>query len=98
MGRRKIYKENQKMCESTGNEKIAHLSEDGGMNTIINAQDSIIFAALKLIEELYKNDKISRQDFSDILIEYADRVDTGKFLVEIQSPDELLKEVPLCTI
>lgn len=98
MGRKKLYDFDTQMCDSPRNEGIAHWKENSISNTIIDAQDNMIFAALKMIEELYKNKKITRKDFSDILIEYSDRVDTGKFMVGIPDPGELLKEVTLCTI
>jgi len=98
MGRKSIYGINRQMCVSSGKEGIASLPENTVLNRIIDAPSNILFSALKYVEHLYKNGKIQEKDFREILIEYADRVDTGYFLVALPEPIELLKEESSCTM
>ena len=46
------------------------------------------FAALKLIEQLYKNGEIPAYMFRNILSEYADVVDLAQFTVMEESEEE----------
>lgn len=41
----------------------------------------LIFAAIKLIENLYKNGYITQNDFKSILDDYKDCVDISKFRI-----------------
>lgn len=46
----------------------------------MNESDAKMFAAIKLIEQLFKDGRISKKIFEDILNEYRSRVDVSKFL------------------
>ena len=39
-----------------------------------------IFAAIKMLEQLYKNGRIPRHVLRNIIDEYADQIDTSSFL------------------
>ena len=57
--------------------------------TIIKEEDSFgyYFAALKLVEQLYKGGKIPKYMFQNILKDYADVVDLSAF-VEYESKED----------
>ena len=49
---------------------------------------ALCFAALKLIEQLYRDGKISASQFRNILEEYSDLVDIGEFVKGEQKKEE----------
>ncbi len=49
---------------------------------------ALCFAALKLIEQLYRDSKISAFMFRNILEEYSDLVDIGEFVKGEQKKEE----------
>ena len=49
---------------------------------------ALYFAALKLIEQLYRDGKISASQFRNILEEYSDLVDIGEFVKGEQKKEE----------
>ncbi len=49
-------------------------------NIDINKDPEYCFAALKLIEQLFRDSKIPEYMFHNILNEYADIVDEGEFI------------------
>ena len=49
---------------------------------------ALCFAALKLIEQLYRDGKISAFMFRNILEEYSDLVDIGEFVKGEQKKEE----------
>ncbi len=49
---------------------------------------ALYFAALKLIEQLYRDGKISAFMFRNILEEYSDLVDIGEFVKGEQKKEE----------
>ena len=49
---------------------------------------ALCFAALKLIEQLYRDGKISAFMFRNILEEYSDIVDIGEFVKGEQKKEE----------
>ena len=49
---------------------------------------AMIFGALKLIEQLYRDGKISVSQFRNILEEYSDIVDIGEFVKGEQKKEE----------
>ena len=49
---------------------------------------AMIFVALKLIEQLYRDGKISAFMFRNILEEYSDLVDIGEFVKGEQKKEE----------
>ena len=49
---------------------------------------ALCFAALKLIEQLYRDDKISAFMFRNILEDYSDLVDIGEFVKGEQKKEE----------
>lgn len=52
------------------------------MNKIdINKNPKYCFAALKLIEQVYKDGKIPKHMFQNILNDYADIVDVSAFII-----------------
>lgn len=62
------------------NEKIAQLRRLQLMNIIKQEHNNgYYFAALKLIEQLYKDGKIPKYMFRNILYDYADVVDLSAF-------------------
>lgn len=48
----------------------------------MNEKEKIIFAALKLVEQLYKDGKIPRFMFKNIMNDYADEVDLSHFTAD----------------
>lgn len=58
---------------------VASLTETENIPTIKGKEDAITFAALKMVEQLFHNDKIQESILRSIVEEYADRVDTSKF-------------------
>lgn len=48
----------------------------------MNEKETMIFAALKLVEQLYKDGKIPRFMFKNIMNDYADEVDLSQFTVD----------------
>ena len=46
---------------------------------------STIFSALKLVENLYKDGKIEKTVFQNILNQYSDKVDITKFFIGINA-------------
>ena len=52
------------------------------MDKITSTDKSKIFAALKLIEQLYKDNEIPDYMFRNILIEYADGSDIPSFQID----------------
>lgn len=59
--------------------QIAHLKGKSIMNTMSIENKAVTFAAVKLIEELYKRGKISAEVFENILDENSNIIDTSKF-------------------
>ena len=49
---------------------------------------ALYFAALKLIEQLYRDGKISASQFRNILEKYSDVVDIGEFVKGEQKKEE----------
>lgn len=49
---------------------------------------AMIFGALKLIEQLYRDGKISASQFRNILEDYSDIVDIGEFVKAEQKKEE----------
>ena len=52
------------------------------MDKMVSGNKSKIFAALKLIEQLYKDNEIPDYMFRNILIEYANGSDIPSFLTD----------------
>lgn len=48
----------------------------------MNEKETMIFAALKLVEQLYKDGKIPRFMFKNIMNDYADEVDLSQFTAD----------------
>lgn len=55
---------------------------------IFNTNSAYCFAALKLIEQLYRDGKITALIFSNILKDYADIVDVSEFIIGIPNKKE----------
>ena len=52
------------------------------ISKIVDEKDSIhVFAALKLIEQLYHDGQISARMFQNILNDYADIIDLSQFVI-----------------
>ena len=59
------------------------------MNKIeVDKNPAMGFGALKLIEQLYRDGKISASQFRNILEEYSDLVDIGEFVKGEQKKEE----------
>ena len=59
------------------------------MNKIeVDKNPAMVFGALKLIEQLYRDGKISASQFRNILEEYSDSVDIGEFVKGEQKKEE----------
>lgn len=59
------------------------------MNKIeVDKNPAMVFGALKLIEQLYRDGKISASQFRNILEEYSDLVDIGEFVKGEQKKEE----------
>ena len=85
------------MCESLYKSTNAHLANCKHSDKINDTNSNQLFAALKILEQLCIDGKLSKKDFAEILIEYADKVDTGKFMFNSQDKKSLLDEVMSCT-
>ena len=59
------------------------------MNKIeVDKNPAMVFGALKLIEQLYRDGKISAAQFRNILEEYSDLVNIGEFVKGEQKKEE----------
>ena len=59
------------------------------MNKIeVDKNPAMVFSALKLIEQLYRDGKISASQFRNILEKYSDVVDIGEFVKGEQKKEE----------
>lgn len=59
------------------------------MNKIeVDKNPAMVFGALKLIEQLYRDGKISASQFRNILEKYSDVVDIGEFVKGEQKKEE----------
>ena len=74
-----IYPSARQVCESFGRPNIAHFTEKRFEDTIETKEDPVVFAAVKLIEMLYKAGKLPDEVFGRILESYADRIDVSRF-------------------
>ena len=58
------------------------------MSKVISTDSGTVFAALKLIEQLYRDEKIDQIIFRNIVQEYSTYVDTSRFLCAIHEKKE----------
>ena len=58
------------------------------MNEEKNNNKAIVFAALKLIEQLYKDGQISTLVYQNILKEYGEQVDLSQFKWELDEEEK----------
>lgn len=61
------------------NTLLALIAENNIYNIKLDDSPSTIFSALKLVEMLYKDGKIPKTVFQNILNEFSDKVDITKF-------------------
>lgn len=64
------------------------------MSKIKSNDPARCFAALKLIEQLYRDGLIPAYMFRNILNDYADIVDLSKFTVAVRNDTEEKRDVP----
>lgn len=61
------------------NTLLALIAKNNIYNIKLDDNPSTIFSALKLVEMLYKDGKIEKTVFQNILNEFSDKVDITKF-------------------
>ena len=64
------------------NTLLALIAGDNFYNIKGSDNPSTIFSALKLVENLYKDGKIDKTVFQNILNQYSDKVDITKFYLD----------------
>ena len=90
-----IYPSAGQMCEAWSRPSIAHFTNDSATDTINRVEDPITFAAVKLLQELCRNGKISDEIFTAILEENSDRIDISKFKLSDPDTEQVdINEVP----
>lgn len=90
-----IYPSASQMYETWSRPEIAHFTNGDAVATINRVEDPITFAAVKLLQELCRNGKISDEVFCEILEENADRIDVSKFKLNDSDGEQTdINEVP----
>lgn len=80
-----MYPSASQMCETWSKPEIAHFTNGDAVATINRVEEPITFAAVKLLQELCRNGKISDEIFSAILEENANKIDVSKFKHDLES-------------
>lgn len=74
-----MFGQESQMCKTTANQGFTPLPVEVLMSKLISTDGAIIFAALKLIEQLYHDGEIPAHILRNAIREYGDVVDVSSF-------------------